>query len=102
MKSKEDSEFLAKCIEKWFNTELIYRATTDGFAATTFHSKCDNKGPNISIIKSESGYIFGGYTSLSWDVSGSYASDNSNPFIFSLTRKEKHLNHAKDHSILKS
>ena len=54
-------------MKKKFQTELLYRGSKDGFTAASFHQKCDNKGPNISIIKSEHGLIFGGYTSLSWE-----------------------------------
>ena len=46
-----------------------WRAKTDGWAASTFHSKCDGKGPTVTIIKVGS-YIFGGYTDVSW--SGKY------------------------------
>jgi len=38
----------------------------DGWAASTFHSRCDNKGPTVTIIRVGGKYIFGGYTSLSW------------------------------------
>ena len=41
------------------------RAKTDGWASFTFHSKCDGKGPTVTIIKVGS-YIFGGYTDQSW------------------------------------
>ena len=42
-----------------------WHASVDGWAASTFHSQCDNKGPTVTIVKVGS-YIFGGYTSLSW------------------------------------
>ena len=42
-----------------------WRASVDGWAASTFHSGCDNKGPTVTIIKVGQ-YIFGGYTSDSW------------------------------------
>ena len=44
---------------------LLFRASRDGFGTETFHSKCDNKGPTITVVKS-GGYIFGGYTEESW------------------------------------
>jgi hypothetical protein len=44
---------------------LLYKATRDGFSASTFHSKCNKKGPTLIIIWSQ-GYIFGGYASQSW------------------------------------
>ena len=43
-----------------------WRASVDGWAASTFHSRCDNKGPTVTIIRVGGKYIFGGYTSLSW------------------------------------
>ena len=43
-----------------------WRASVDGWAASTFHSRCDNKGPTVTIIRVGGTYIFGGYTKLSW------------------------------------
>ena len=42
-----------------------WRAKTDGWAAFTFHSNCDGKGPTVTVIKIGN-YIFGGYTDVSW------------------------------------
>ena len=42
-----------------------WHAKTDGWAASTFHSNCDGKGPTVTIIQVGS-YIFGGYTDKSW------------------------------------
>ena len=42
-----------------------WRASVDGWAGSTFHSRCDGKGPTVTIIR-VGRYIFGGYTSLSW------------------------------------
>ena len=44
---------------------LLYRASRDGFAAGCFHSRCDNNGPTVTIVKSGE-YIFGGFTVQSW------------------------------------
>ena len=44
---------------------LLFRASQDGFMAETFHSKCDNKGPTITIVQSGDN-IFGGFTEESW------------------------------------
>ena len=43
-----------------------WRASVDGWAASTFHAKCDGKGPTVTIIRVGRKYIFGGYASLSW------------------------------------
>ena len=45
---------------------LCWRATKDGWAVSTFHSKCNNKGPTVTIVR-VGNYVFGGYTDLSWD-----------------------------------
>ena len=43
-----------------------WRASVDGWAASTFHSLCDGKGPTATIVRVAGTYIFGGYTSTSW------------------------------------
>lgn len=43
----------------------------DGFGAAEFHSKCDDKGPTLAIIRSHPhNYQFGGYNPLSWKWEG--------------------------------
>ena len=44
---------------------LCYRASSHGWGGSTFHSRCDNRGPTVTIIRAH-GYIFGGYTDYSW------------------------------------
>ena len=44
---------------------LLFRASRDGFSAATFHSKCDDKGPTITIVQSGDNK-FGGFTDSSW------------------------------------
>lgn len=51
------SLFLPNLEKSW---KIIYRASRDGFSSNTFHQFCDNKGPNIVIIKTSLGAIFGG------------------------------------------
>ena len=45
---------------------LCWRATKDGWAASTFHSKCDYKGQTVTIVR-VGDYVFGGYTDVVWD-----------------------------------
>jgi len=62
---------------------LLYKACRDGYAAINFHTKCDNKGPTMVVIKSSNGHVFGGYASTSWDSSGAYKS-SPGCFLFTL------------------
>ena len=50
---------------------LLFRASRDGFEAAAFHSKCDNKGPTVTIVKSGN-HIFGGFTETSWSSPGKF------------------------------
>ena len=61
---KNNDEILKK---KTINYKLLYRGTRDGDKAQTFHSKCDNKKPTLSIIKTKKGMRFGGYTEQTWN-----------------------------------
>ncbi|CAM4810501.1 unnamed protein product [Rotaria magnacalcarata] len=43
-------------------------------------------GPTITVIQSrDGGYLFGGYTSVSWNPTEKYVLDPNNPFLFTLT-----------------
>ena len=64
--------------------ELIFRATRDGSNSESFHKKCDDQGPTITLIKSGTGYIFGGYSSISWS-SKNERLNAPNSFLFTLT-----------------
>ena len=58
---------------------LLFRASQDGFAALTFHTKCNNRGPTVTVVKSGLN-IFAGFTEKGW------TSGNSK-FLLQLTRR---------------
>jgi len=64
--------------------KLLYRGSRDGFSAQNFHSKCDYKGPTVTVIKSTTGHLFGGYNADSWDSTSGWKT-NPQCFIFTLT-----------------
>lgn len=76
-----------KQLNKWLNGmkafELLYKASRDGCSNTAFHQKCDNKGPTVTVFYNTSDCVFGGYTSVSWDSTGSYKLDPT-AFLFRL------------------
>jgi hypothetical protein len=77
------NEFYGKQGQTWV---LIYKAARDGFPSADFHRCCNNQGPTITIIEStDGGYLFGGYTSISWNSKQNYVQDDNGPFIFTLT-----------------
>jgi len=77
-----------KKIVEWLGrkpiTTFLYCASRDGFGASAFHLKCDNKGATVVIIKSSNGFVFGGYSATSWDSMSGYRG-NPSTFLFTLT-----------------
>lgn len=77
------------------NFNLLYRSSRDGRNDGTFHSKCDNKGPTLSIIKTSDGYVLGGYTNIHWQTRpildsygyNTYFSNATRSFLFVLSGK---------------
>lgn len=70
---------------------------------------CDNIGHTVSLISSEQGKLFGGYSSIPWTspIATEWKKDDK-AFIFSLTNRTKHvqvqnkqqaLDHSKDYSV---
>ena len=47
-------------------------AVRDGWKAGDFHSKCDGKGATLTLVRSEEGYVFGGYTAVPWTSPSSW------------------------------
>jgi len=63
---------------------LLWRGSRDGFDAAAFHRLCDGKANTVTVIKNTNGFIFGGFTSISWSSLSGYKED-STAFLFSLT-----------------
>ena len=75
---------------------LLYRLTRDNDSSSTFHNKCNNQGPTLSLIRNTKGYRCGGFTSKSWcNYYNSYSTytQDSNAFLFSLDYKEQYFNY---------
>ena len=89
---------------------LIYRATRDGDLSKDFHSQCDFIGPNLALVKTKKGYIFGGFTIKNWkhlykdikkddpQISTEYIDDKA--FGFSVNKKKIYENGIPDESII--
>jgi hypothetical protein len=64
---------------------LLWRGSRDGFEGTTFHSRCNGRPNNITLISTTTGSIFGGYTPLAWSCrGGSVADPTMKSFIFTI------------------
>jgi len=76
------------CKTPRLSLKLLWKGTVDGFGASTFHNKCNNQGTTVTVVLSESNFIFGGFTTKSWAGNNAYTHDPE-AFIFSLTHKTK-------------
>jgi len=67
---------------------LLYRAGLHGWTANKFHELCDDQGPTITVMKSEAGKVFGGFTNTSWEspASKKWGKPDCEAFIFSIDR----------------
>lgn len=79
----EDSSILslshAKTLVNWYvprngmyAVKLLYRGSRDGFQCETFHDLCDNQGPTVTVVQTDMGYVFGGYSGVSFTSNGGY------------------------------
>ncbi|CAG2253401.1 unnamed protein product [Mytilus edulis] len=89
--SEQDTDKLNKWIKggKRKKYTQLYSAASDGCDPSTFHTKCDNKGPTVTLVHNVNGSVYGGYSSVSW-LSGSGESVyDANAFLFLLTGGNK-------------
>ena len=68
--------------------KLLYRKSIDGKSAKDFHKKCDGIGKTVSIIKANTGYKFGGYSTSKWTENAfTWVYDDFDSFVFSFDLK---------------
>ena len=87
---------IKKEIKNWINHDinmkfsLLFKMSRDGSNSSDFHRACDNKGKTLTIIETDNGYKFGGFTPLDWenDKKGKEKNDDLT-FLFSINQMKK-------------
>jgi len=60
---KIEKRFLMKLLgDRRLATVLLFRGSEHGWEAIDFHSRCDKKGPTITLFKIKNGDCIGGFT----------------------------------------
>lgn len=78
-------KFIHKQINSRVKFEPLYRGTTDGFTASAFHAKVDNKGPTLTFIRTDGSQVIGVYQYVS--VSSTKADvEDKKAVIFSVSK----------------
>ena len=95
---------------KYIKLILMYSAKRDGDLSKDFHSQCDFIGPNLTLVKTKKGYVFGGFTTKNWkhlykdinkdDPDISTEQTDEKAFCFSLNKKKIYENRYPDESII--
>ena len=68
-------------------SNLLYKASRDGWSAAAFHQRCDNKGATYTRAIINDGRVLSGYTSLSWSSTVQNYQNDTNAFLYDGTRK---------------
>ena len=92
VKNNEDKNMIFNWIipKAKIKLNLLFKATRDGDRISAFAEKVKGKSPTLILIKAKSGYKFGGYTTVEWDLTGNYNyKRDSNAFIFSINKRQK-------------
>ena len=79
---KEDSEI---------KYTLLFSTKINGDNSSTFHLLCDDKFPTLTLIKTKTGFRFGGYTTMPWKSDSLVFYKDDLAFLFSLDKKMKYL-----------
>ena len=92
IKTNEEKKFIESMVRDKFpykncKFNLLYRATRDGDAISTFHSKCDNKKQILVLYHTIKGVKFGGYTDIGFDCSNKDKTDLES-FLFQINKKK--------------
>ena len=63
------TKILREWLPKMGTWTACWRATRDGWASSTFHSRCDGKSSTlviVKVVKNSKNHIFGGYCTVTW------------------------------------
>nr|XP_020657592.1 TLD domain-containing protein 1 [Pogona vitticeps] len=75
-----NSQLPAELRHKW---RLLFSSRLHGESFTQLCSHIVNKGPCVLVLKDSDGYIFGGFSSCSWEVKPQFQGNNG-CFLFSI------------------
>ena len=75
---KVSSQWMSNPIK---STNLLYKASNNGWSPATFQQLCSGKGPTITIATLVDGRIIGAYSPISWGINTGYIY-NLDTFLF--------------------
>ena len=89
--SKEDLSYVQSLLPPVKELKMLFSGKRDGMLSNVFHSKCDQVGDTLVLVKSINGHSFGGFAKPPWNSNGTHIRDDSNSsFLFTCRNKTKH------------
>ncbi len=70
-----------------FSMDLLYSSDIHGKDVYNFHQRCDGENNTLTLILTDNGRRFGGFSYLKFSSENKYEKGNGNDFIFSLDKK---------------
>jgi hypothetical protein len=91
LRNREEVNLLKSSIKEKLGKDVkyfkrLYKASSDGEEASTFHQLCDNIENTISLVETGGHRRFGGFTTQTWNQVSSYTKTDQHAFVFSLDK----------------
>jgi hypothetical protein len=83
--SKKEAHTVHSLVGTSTKFSLLYRSSRDGKDAAAFHRLCDNQGGTLTLVKDSGGYIFGGFSTQTWNQSTTAYVGDPSAFLFTIT-----------------
>ena len=89
-------------LDKWFGKKLkynlLYRASEENYSSEIFHKKVDKNKNTIIFIKDINNFIYGGFTTKTWDGNKQYKTDEKS-ILFNLDKQQYYEVNDSSHAI---
>ena len=80
-------ELLDKWFERKLKFKLLYRATDEKYSSSEFHKKVDKYKNTLILIKDINNFIYGGFTTKTWDGSKIFKNDKHS-ILFNIDKEK--------------
>lgn len=80
---------ITKALPSGCTFQKLYTGSEHDFSASKFHEFCDEKGPTLTVCKSEFEFIFGFFTHVPWRSVEEWVKDEKGAFVFRLENPKK-------------
>ena len=91
-------ELLDKWFERKLKFKLLYRATDDKYSSNEFHKKVDQYKNTLILIKDINNFIYGGFTTKTWDGNKIFKNDKHS-ILFNIDKEKYYEVKDESHAI---